>query len=401
MRFGKNIAQSTLDESLVFPSQFSLCLHLRFNQYINTKEILQMRSTALLAMTGQSIWLDNITRKLLDSGQLATWIKDLSVVGLTSNPSIFEKAIVGSSDYDAQIRPLMSKGMKSEQIFFECAISDLIRACDLFKPIYDRTGGIDGWVSLEVSPLLANDTKATVAQARDLHARAKRPNLFIKVPGTPEGIPAIEDLIADGISVNVTLLFSKAHFDAASDAYLRGLERRAAAGLPLGVVSSVASLFVSRWDRKTAPKLPAELKNTVGIAVSRQCYNAYCALYASDRWLALEAKGARPQRLLYASTSTKDPALPQTLYVEGLASPRTVNTMPEETLIALSKGAAIKNVLAPGDTSWQNTLDAVKKAGVDLDACGKELQIEGRDSFDASWNELIAKIEAKATVLAK
>ncbi|MEN9668939.1 MAG: Transaldolase, partial [Planctomycetota bacterium] len=224
-----------------------------------------MRSTALLAMTGQSIWLDNITRKLLDSGQLATWIKDLSVVGLTSNPSIFEKAIVGSSDYDAQIRPLMSKGMKSEQIFFECAISDLIRACDLFKPIYDRTGGIDGWVSLEVSPLLANDTKATVAQARDLHARAKRPNLFIKVPGTPEGIPAIEDLIADGISVNVTLLFSKAHFDAASDAYLRGLERRAAAGLPLGDVSSVASLFVSRWDRKTATKLPAELKNTVGI----------------------------------------------------------------------------------------------------------------------------------------
>ena len=294
----------------------------------------------------------------------------------------------------------MAKGMKSEQIFFECALTDLGRACDLFKPIYDRTGGVDGWVSLEVSPLLANDTKATVAQARDLHARAKRPNLFIKVPGTPEGIPAIEELIADGISVNVTLLFAKAHFDAASEAYLRGLERRAAAGVPLGEVSSVASLFVSRWDRKTAPKLPAELKNKVGIAVSRQCYNAYCALYASDRWLRLEAKGGRPQRLLYASTSTKDPTLPQTMYVEGLASPRTVNTMPEETLIALSKGAAIKNVLAPGDTSWQTTLDAVKKAGVDLDVCGQELQIEGRDSFDASWNELIAKIEAKATVLA-
>lgn len=359
-----------------------------------------MKSTALLAMTGQSIWLDNITRNLLDSGQLATWIRELSVVGLTSNPSIFEKAIAGSSDYDAQIRPLIAKGMKPEQIFFECALSDLTRACDLFKPIYDRTSGIDGWVSLEVSPLLANDTKATIAQARDLHARAKRPNLFIKVPGTPEGIPAIEELIAAGISVNVTLLFAKAHFDAAAEAYLRGLERRAAAKLPLGDVSSVASLFVSRWDKKTAPKLPAELKNKVGIAVSSQCYNAYCALYSSERWLALEALGARPQRLLYASTSTKDPLLAKTLYIEGLASPRTVNTMPEETLLALSGGAQIKHVLAPSDTSWQSILDAVKKVGVDLDACGRELQIEGRDSFDASWNELIAKIDAKAAVLA-
>ncbi len=350
-------------------------------------------------MTGQSIWLDNITRKLLDSGQLSAWIRDLSVVGLTSNPSIFEKAIVGSSDYDAQIRPLIAKGVKSEQIFFECAIADLSRACDLFKPVYDRTGGIDGWVSLEVSPLLANDTAATVAQAHDLHARAKRSNLFIKVPGTPEGIPAIEELIAAGISVNVTLLFSKEHFDAAAAAYLRGLERRAAAGQSLAAVSSVASLFVSRWDKKTSPKLPTELKNTVGIAVSRQCYHAYCDLYSSDRWLALEAKGARPQRLLYASTSTKDPSLSPTLYVEALASPRTVNTMPEETLLALSKGAAIKSVLAPGDTSWQTTLDAVKRAGVDLAAAGAELQIEGRDSFDKSWHELISKIDEKATVL--
>lgn len=358
-----------------------------------------MRSTALLAMTGQSIWLDNITRKLLDSGQLAKWIQELSVVGLTSNPSIFEKAICGSSDYDAQIRPLIAKGLKAEEIFFECAIADLTRACDLFKPVYDRTGGIDGWVSLEVSPLLANDTKATLAQARDLHARAKRPNLFIKVPGTPEGIPAIEELTAAGISVNVTLLFSKEHFEAAAEAYLRGLERRAAAGLGLGDVSSVASLFVSRWDKKTAPKLPSVLQNKVGIAASRQCYKAYCDLYTSDRWLALENKGARPQRLLYASTSTKDPSLSPTLYVTSLASPRTVNTMPEETLMALSKGASLDTVLAPSDTSWSQTLDAVAKAGVDLGACAAELQIEGRDSFNKSWNDLIAKIEAKATVL--
>lgn len=351
-------------------------------------------------MTGQSIWLDNITRKLLDSGQLAAWIRELSVVGLTSNPSIFEKAIVGSSDYDSQIRPLIAKRMQSEDIFFECAISDLGRAADLFKPIFERTGGVDGWVSLEVSPLLANDTTATIAQAKDLHARAARSNLFIKVPGTPEGIPAIEELIFAGISINVTLLFSKAHFSAAADAYLRGLERRAVAGLPLGKVSSVASLFVSRWDRKTAPKLPTDLKNTIGIAVSRECYNAYCALYASDRWLALEAQGARPQRLLYASTSTKDPTLSPTMYVEALASPRTVNTMPEETLIALSNGSSIPTVLAPSDCSWRTTLDAACKAGLDLKACAQELQIEGRDSFNASWNQLIAKIDAKATVLA-
>ncbi len=359
-----------------------------------------MRATALLAMTGQSIWLDNITRKLLDSGQLATWIRELSVVGLTSNPSIFEKAITGSNDYDAQIRPLIAKGMKPEQIFFECAISDLTRAADLFHAISERTGSVDGWVSLEVSPLLANDTAATIAQAKDLHARANRPNLYIKVPGTPEGIPAIEELIAAGISINVTLLFCEAHFQAAAEAYLRGLERRAAAGLSLGAVSSVASLFVSRWDRTTAPKLPVELKNTVGIAVSRECYHAYCTLYCSDRWLALEAKGARPQRLLYASTSTKDPALSPTLYVEGLASPRTVNTMPEETLIALSKATAIGSVLAPSDVSWRTTLDAVAKAGIDLKSCAAELQIEGRDSFNKSWIELIAKIETKSAVLA-
>ncbi len=360
-----------------------------------------MSPNALIAMAGQSIWLDNITRKLLDSGQLEKWIRELSVVGLTSNPSIFEKAITGGSDYDAQIRPLLEKGMKPEPIFFECAISDLTRACDLFNGVYERTGGIDGWVSLEVSPLLAADTRATVAQAKDLHARAKRPNLFIKVPGTPEGIPAIEELIAAGVSINVTLLFSKDHYLAAAEAYLKGLERRVAAGLPLTSVSSVASLFVSRWDKKTAPLLPASLKNTTGIAVSRECYHAYCALYSSERWLALEAKGARPQRLLYASTSTKDPSLPATMYVEALLSARTVNTMPEETLLALSKSAKATNVLAPGDTSWMATLDATTKAGLDLKKAAAELQDEGCKSFDASWNQLIAKIGEKAAALAR
>ena len=360
-----------------------------------------MSSNALIAMAGQSIWLDNITRTLLDSGTLAQWIRDLSVVGLTSNPSIFEKAISGGSSYDTQISGLLAKGMAAEPIFFECAIADLTRACDLFKGVSDRTGGIDGWVSLEVSPLLAADTKATVAQAKSLHAKANRPNLFIKVPGTPEGIPAIEELIAAGISINVTLLFSKAHYLAAAEAYLRGLERRAAAGLPLTAVSSVASLFVSRWDKKTAPKLPANLKNTVGIAVSRECYHAYCEFYSSARWLALEGKGARPQRLLYASTSTKDPALSPTLYVESLLSARTVNTMPEETLLALSKSAVATAMLAPGDTSFRAALDAITKAGVDLAKAAAELQSEGCASFTASWNQLIAKIEEKAAALAR
>ncbi|MSR28235.1 MAG: transaldolase [Phycisphaerales bacterium] len=359
-----------------------------------------MRPTALVAMTGQSIWLDNITRRLLDSGQLERWIRECSVVGLTSNPSIFEKAIDGSTDYDEQIRPLIARGMKSEPIFFECALADLTRACDLFRGVYDRTGGIDGWVSLEVSPLLANDTAATVDQAKDLHARAKRPNLFIKVPGTAEGIPAIEELVAAGISINVTLLFSKSQYLAAAEAYLRGLERRAAKGLPLGCVSSVASLFVSRWDKKTAPKLPLEMRNTIGIAVSRECYHAYCEFYASDRWLALEAAGARPQRLLYASTSTKDPALKATLYVDALLSPRTVNTMPEETLMAVVKGVSATAVLAPSDTSWQAALLAASKAGLDLEKCAAELQLEGRDSFNASWKQLIAKIGEKSAVLA-
>jgi transaldolase len=359
-----------------------------------------MRGTALLSIAGQSVWLDNITRTLLDSGTLERYVRELSVTGLTSNPSIFEKAVTGGDSYDAQIRGLMGKGMKPEEIFFEIALTDLRRACDLFAPIHARTGGEDGWVSLEVSPLLANDTDSTVKQALALHAKASRKNLFIKVPGTPEGIPAIESLTADGVSINVTLLFSDAQYRAAAEAYMRGLERRAKAGQPLDGVCGVASLFISRWDGKTAKRLPATLANTLGIAVGRQCYRSYVELFTSERWMALAAKGARPQRLLFASTSTKDPALKDTLYVESLAAPRTVDTIPEHTLLAMADHGTVDSVLSPTDTSWKATLDAVTKAGIDLDATAQTLQVEGRDSFDKSWNDLIACIDSKAAALA-
>jgi transaldolase len=294
----------------------------------------------------------------------------------------------------------MAKGMKSEEIFFEIALTDLRRACDLFAPVHARTGGEDGWVSLEVSPLLANDTDSTVKQARALHAKASRKNLFIKVPGTPEGIPAIEALTADGVSINVTLLFSDAQYRAAAEAYMRGLERRVKAGQPLDGVCGVASLFISRWDGKTAKRLPANLANTLGIAVGRQCYRSYVELFTSDRWMALASKGARAQRLLFASTSTKDPALKDTLYVESLAAARTVDTIPEHTMLAMADHGTVTSVLSPTDMSWKATLDAVAKAGVDLDSTAQALQVEGRDSFDKAWGELIACIDSKAAALA-
>ncbi|MSR18577.1 MAG: transaldolase [Phycisphaerales bacterium] len=359
-----------------------------------------MQSTALLSMTGQSIWLDNITRSMLDSGTLERYIRDLSVVGLTSNPTIFEKAVKGGAEYDAQIRDLRAKGLTAEQTFFEIAIADLTRATDLFARVHARTGGVDGWVSLEVSPLLANDTVTTVAEAKSLWHKAGRKNLFIKVPGTKEGIPAIEELIASGVPINVTLLFSCEQYLAAAEAYLRGLERRVKVGQAPDV-TSVASVFVSRWDRKASPLLPANLKETVGIAVARRCYNAYCNLYASDRWLTLEAAGARPQRLLYASTGTKDPKLSPSMYIEALASARTVNTIPEETLLAFAQQGKVGAVLSPTDASCESQLAEVTKAGVNLGRCADELQLEGRDSFNKSWNDLIATIEAKSVALVR
>jgi transaldolase len=354
---------------------------------------------ARLRHVGQSLWLDNITRRLLDSGTLADYIVSLSVTGLTSNPTIFEKAVSGSSDYDAQIRGLGAKGLAPEAVFFELAIADLARAADLFRPVHERSGGADGFVSLEVSPLLANDTKATIEQAKTLFAKANRRNLYIKVPGTPEGIPAIEELIASGIPINVTLLFSREQYLAAAEAYLRGLERRAAKGQSLDV-SSVASLFVSRWDRASAAKLAPALQNRLGIAMASRCYAAYLDLLSSDRFLALEAKGARPQRLLYASTGTKDPALDPALYVNALASPNTVNTMPEETLLAFAKGGKLSSLVPVEGSAAERTLGEISKAGIDLVALAATLQVEGRDAFNASWRDLIACVERKAGALA-
>src|ERR1700675_3106526 len=291
--------------------------------------------TLTLREAAQSLWLDNITRKLLTSGTLKRYVDELGISGLTSNPTIFDQAISKSADYDAGIKQKIAAGKSGEELFFELAVEDLTQAADLFRPVHDATDGVDGFVSLEVSPLLAYDTASTLAQAKELHARAGRPNLFIKIPGTREGLPAIEEAIFAGVPINVTLLFSREHYVAAADAYMRGIERRIAAGLNPDV-RSVASLFVSRWDKVTMDKLPAEFRDRLGIAVAKSTYAAYRDLLDSDRWQRLENAGARAQRLLFASTGTKDPAAPDTLYIGALAAPNTVNTMPEETLLAFA-----------------------------------------------------------------
>lgn len=356
-----------------------------------------LRATALLSMCGQSIWLDNITRSMLN-GQLQTYIAQWSVVGLTSNPTIFAKAVKGSKDYDAQIAELAGTGRKPEEIFFEIALSDLTRACDLFRVVYTRTGGVDGWCSLEVSPLLAYNAAGTIEQAMQLHERADRPNLYIKVPGTTEGLTAIEELTYRGVSINVTLLFSPKQWRAAADAYLKGLERRAAERKSLDV-SGVGSLFVSRWDTLIDAKLPAELRGKAGLAIGGATYAEYVQLFSSDRWLALQAKGARPQRLLYASTSTKDPAMPPCMFVEGLASPLTVDTVPEATLKTFYESGTVTGVLPIDGTQANATLKKIEAAGQGIDATGLELQKQGAKSFDSSWNELMAEISAKAGAL--
>ncbi|MFO0782459.1 MAG: transaldolase [Phycisphaerales bacterium] len=355
------------------------------------------RATAILSMCGQSIWVDNITRAMLN-GTLQTYIQQWSVVGLTSNPTIFSKAIKGSADYDAQITELAAKALKPEEIFFDLALTDLLKACDLFRVVFTRTGGVDGWCSLEVSPLLAYDTRSTVDQAVQLHARADRPNLFIKVPGTKEGLPAIEELTYRGVSVNVTLLFSPEQWRAAAEAYLKGLERRAAERKSLDV-SGVASLFISRWDTLVDPKLPPALQGKAGIAVGQATYAEYIRLFSSERWLALQARGARPQRLLYASTSTKEQSRPPCMYVEGLASPLTVNTMPENTLKAFYEGGTVGALVPTAGTEARATLAAIEAAGQPIEATGLILQQQGAKSFDASWNELIADIASKAGTL--
>jgi transaldolase / glucose-6-phosphate isomerase len=347
---------------------------------------------------GQSIWLDNIRRGLLDSGTLAHYIKDLSVTGLTSNPTIFEHAIAGSADYDDAIRSRLDQKLPTERLFFEIALEDITAAADLFRPIYDATDGADGFVSLEVSPTLADDAEGTIAQAKRLHSEAARPNVLIKVPGTKAGATAIEELVAAGVSINVTLLFSREHYLAAAEAYMRGLERRLKAKHPLDI-ASVASLFVSRWDAAASPKLPVELHNKLGMAIGKRAYKAYRDLLASERWKRLADAGASPQRLLWASTGTKDPALPDSYYITGLAAEHTVNTMPEATLLAFGNHGEVDGVLPADGGDAEATIAAIAEAGIDVDALAAELQIKGRDSFDDSFAQLLATIDTKVAVL--
>ena len=321
------------------------------------------------------------------------------MTGLTSNPTIFEKAIGSGTTYDAQVAELAAKGHSVEEIFFACAITDLSRAADLFADIHRKTNRVDGWVSLEVSPLLANDTAGTVAQAVELHKRAGKPNLYIKVPGTPEGCPAIEELIYRGVPINVTLLFSREQYLAAAEAYIRDIERRVAAGLD-PFVCSVASVFISRWDRATTKALPANLQNTVGIAMAGRVLKSALDLHASPRWKALAAKGATEQRVLWASTGTKDPALSPALYCDALGAPNTVNTIPEETLLAVAEKGNPQGAMAADGVAAEKTLAAATASGVDLSAIATTLQIEGRDSFNKSWTDLLAKISAKREALA-
>lgn len=357
-----------------------------------------MRATQLLHNLGQSIWLDNITRDLLASGTLARYIDELSVTGLTSNPTIFDHAIKNSSAYDAEIRAGLAQGKSDESIFFDLALEDLTRAADLLRPIYDRTDGVDGWVSLEVSPLLAHDTAKTLAAAKELHARAGRPNLLIKIPGTREGLPAIEEAIFAGVPVNVTLLFSREHYVAAAEAFLRGLERRIEAKLP-PAVGSVASLFISRWDVAVMEKVGDALRDKLGIAIANRTYAAARALLASPRWQRIYNEGARPQRLLWASTGTKDPKASDVLYIKSLAAPFTVNTMPEGTLKALADHGELSEIMSADGGDCEAVLDRFAEAGIDVDALAAQLQEEGARSFVASWNDLLGVIASKGATL--
>jgi transaldolase len=349
---------------------------------------------------GQSLWLDNVTRALLSSGTLQHYIDRLSVTGLTSNPSIFDHAIRASADYDADIARKAASARSREDLFFELALADLAQAADLFRPIFDRTDGVDGWVSLEVSPLLAHDTARTSEAARNLHQRGGRPNLLIKIPGTAEGLPAIEAAIFAGIPINVTLLFSREQYLAAADAWLRGVERRIEAGLN-PAVASVASLFVSRWDVAVSGKVPGELTNRLGIAVARRAYTAYCELLASPRFQRAANAGARAQRLLFASTGTKDPKASDTLYVDALAAPFTVNTMPEGTLKAFADHGKPGAPLAQDGGDSATVLADFAKAGIDIDTLAARLQVEGAASFVKSWNDLMSCIEAKSSTIRK
>jgi transaldolase len=357
-----------------------------------------MKATQLLHNFGQSLWLDSITRDLLDAGTLKGYIDELSVTGLTSNPTIFDHAIKNSSAYDEAILEGLAAGKTGEDLFFDLALDDITRAADFFRPVYERSNGVDGWVSLEVSPLLAHNTITTVSEARELFARANRPNLFIKIPGTKEGLPAIEEAIFAGIPVNVTLLFSREHYVAAAAAYLRGIERRIEAGLN-PKVGSVASVFVSRWDAAVAGKVPPALSNQLGVAIARRTYKAYVDLLISPCWQRAFNEGALPQRLLWASTGTKDPKAPDTLYIKNLAAPFTVNTMPEATLKAFADHGEIGLKMPVDGGDCEEVLARFASAEVDVNGLEAPLQDEGANSFVKSWNELLGVISSKSARL--
>jgi transaldolase len=357
-----------------------------------------MKATQQLHDLGQSLWLDNITRTILDDGTLERYIAELSVTGLTSNPTIFDHAFKNGVAYDSAIRRESAVGKSGEPLFFELAIEDLRRAADLFRPVHDDTHGVDGWVSLEVSPLLANDTAGTIKAAADLHRQANRPNLFIKIPGTAEGVAAIEESIFAGVPVNVTLLFSAAQYLAAGEAYMRGIERRIAAGRDPRI-GSVASIFVSRWDVAVKDRVPPALRNRLGIAIAKRTYREYRGVLASPRWRALETAGAQPQRLLWASTSTKDPAAPDTLYVEALAAADTINTIPEKTLLAFADHGRVADVLPVDGGDAEDVLAEFTRAGVNDATVAAQLQREGAESFDASWKDLLSCLATKRTSL--
>jgi transaldolase len=354
-----------------------------------------MKATQQLHDLCQSLWLDNITRGLLTKGTLRRYINELSVTGLTSNPTIFDHAIKNTGFYDDAIHQKVREGKSAEELFLELALEDLTQAADLFRSIYDRTERVDGYVSLEVSPLLAYDTAGSVKQAAELYARAKRPNFFIKIPGTSDGLTAIEEAIFSGVPINVTLLFSREQYIAAAEAYMRGIERRIKAGLA-PEVSSVASLFVSRWDKAVIGTIPKSLQNHLGIAIAKRTYKAYRDLLASPRWQKLAAAGAKPQRLLWGSTGTKDPKASDVLYIEALAAPDTINTMPEETLLAFADHGKVNDVLPVDGGDAEKTLANLAKVGVDNAALAVQLQREGVQSFSKSWNELMASIASKS-----
>jgi transaldolase len=357
-----------------------------------------MKATQLLHNLGQSVWLDNITRELLDSGTLKRYIDELSVTGLTSNPTIFDHAIKNSSAYDAAIGRSLRDGKTGESLFFDLALEDITLAAQHFLPLHQRTNGVDGWVSLEVSPLLAHDTASTLREAKELYARASRTNLFIKIPGTREGLPAIEEAIFAGIPINVTLLFSREQYLAAAEAFLRGVERRIEAGLNPNV-GSVASVFVSRWDGAVAAKVPESLRNQLGIAIAMRTYRAYREVLNSERWQRIYNAGAWPQRLLWASTGTKDPKASDILYVKALAAPFTVNTMPEATLKALAGHDELGSILPADGGNCEETLAQFAKAGIDIDALAAQLQDEGAKSFVKSWEELMSVIASKVATI--